>query len=1551
MTAILGRVIRASGVLVLAVGLGAPPSGAQTAAPVDSADAKLSDYLPKPSELRARTSTTDTPGVIDFAEEIAGIARNASAYQHSRLHVFETWAGGTTERHARPDCGGYWCNLTWDTWFTPSYDQPHWARAAHQGVMRRHDVRLAQYLVGPLAPETFVTTANEGQSTDSFSGYGGLLPGVWFGVQFLHTDIEVRPLGSTGAYDDVRVVDVEATAFGISAHTRPDPLAGSARWEGVMVGGDVGGVVARRFNLIQGDAILEVDFASLSLDVTFANVRDVTADTERADMVWTDVPIDADGRFEATGATAAEYLVGNFYHRKHAAAAGVFERDSIVGAFGAWSSSRATAPEIYAGLADKLADVARHERRYRPGTEGGTTAWHSSERRDPASGAEQITWSQTYAGGYFANSTVPWRTVGGDLKFHFDAYVDDPVQEAPLLVSPGRFVALGDHYRPRRGSDLATVGVYPELGTAWEALRATQTYGNGAFLTVELVTDLGRAEASAAPWIRDFSSYSEDITLDGVPAMGEDVDYLWVPVPADGLSGTRNGEQGTFTCTESSVNCGLVRNPRDPAEPGWFVGPVDLTFAPAGGGAAVTVAAAPNAAAVPRTDYLAFGNWQFVPADTTDAGAFAYGVYAAGGDPFHLENLAGLEGSASYVGAAVGKYARAPALGGSAIESFTADVELTAEFGTSDARGEIGGRLFNFAMTDGHAPPVSGLTLVADSWRGGDNIFETYDGGDPKPGGWVEGYTQGTGADGRWNGAWGGAFFGNDAASADAHPTGFGGTFGASDGAGSLVGSFGAQLLPPYLHVPSAIRNTVDATEAAAVDFRERIAEVARNASTLHYSRAHRVESWQEAADVQEPRDCGGRWCFLPWVGAEGGSWFSPLQALKRIQSETHESVLRRNGVAVGQSFLAGTEEAWTVGADEGFVRDDLSGYGGLLPDLWFGVLLRDSQGRARPSGSSDSYDPYSIVTAEAMVFGTSSFSRPAGPSGTARWTGVMVGRDIGPSEATRHNLVQGDAILEYDFADLELDVTFENIVDVAAGTDRTDMTWTGIAVEDGGAFADTGDAGAAYVRGSFYGAGQAGVGGVFERDSVVGAFGAWNSGRYVAPRAHATYLGLADKLADAARYSRRYAFDIDAEATAWHFNQQAPDSGSVQATWSQSSRYSGAAGSVVPWRADGDLKFFLEVNFELPVQHAPVEVYSGRYVIIDPSHLNRTRTAVAATAPELGLGDGWEAIQATQNYRAGGTLEVRLVTDLAADAASGEPWVQDFTGHDDDISLDGVEPLRGDRDYLFVPVPEAGLAGSLDGADGRFACAGASACAFLHDPTEPDNPGFYPTRTMRFTPDDGGVAVTVAGVRPSAETVAKTDYLSFGDWQFVPEDIDDLAAYDYGVFASGGDPFDVTRLAGLTGTASYEGEAVGKYALAPALGGTGLASFTAEVELTADFGSATALGEIGGRVFNFAMTDGQAAPLSELTLQPDSWRGDANIFLSYPDGPPLPGGWAEGFTQGAGDDWKWGGTWGGAFFGNDADSATTHPAGFGGTFGASDGASSLAGSFGAHRE
>ena len=115
----------------------------------------------------------------------------------------------------------------------------------------------------------------------------------------------------------------------------------------------------------------------------------------------------------------------------------------------------------------------------------------------------------------------------------------------------------------------------------------------------------------------------------------------------------------------------------------------------------------------------------------------------------------------------------------------------------------------------------------------------------------------------------------------------------------------------------------------------------------------------------------------------------------------------------------------------------------------------------------------------------------------------------------------------------------------------------------------------------------------------------------------------------------------------------------------------------------------------------------------------------------------------------------------------------------------------------------------------------------------------------ITFTPD-GGAAQDVAP--RTLDTVSAADYLAFGHWLYVPDDVTDVGDYDFGVYGSGGDPFDAASLAGLTGTATYEGAAVGMYYLNGLSGSPDVGSFTAEVALTADFGDGSATGFIDGR-------------------------------------------------------------------------------------------------------
>ena len=99
-----------------------------------------------------------------------------------------------------------------------------------------------------------------------------------------------------------------------------------------------------------------------------------------------------------------------------------------------------------------------------------------------------------------------------------------------------------------------------------------------------------------------------------------------------------------------------------------------------------------------------------------------------------------------------------------------------------------------------------------------------------------------------------------------------------------------------------------------------------------------------------------------------------------------------------------------------------------------------------------------------------------------------MVGADVSQT-ATHRNLIQGNAeITIADFADPQVDIAFTQVFDLINQTQRGDMTWTGIQVTAGG-FSSGSDQNS--IQGRFYGSDHEEVGGIFERNQILGAFGA----------------------------------------------------------------------------------------------------------------------------------------------------------------------------------------------------------------------------------------------------------------------------------------------------------------------------------------------------------------------------------------------------------------------------------------------------------------------------
>ena len=420
-------------------------------------------------------------------------------------------------------------------------------------------------------------------------------------------------------------------------------------------------------------------------------------------------------------------------------------------------------------------------------------------------------------------------------------------------------------------------------------------------------------------------------------------------------------------------------------------------------------------------------------------------------------------------------------------------------------------------------------------------------------------------------------------------------------------------------------------------------------------------------------------------------------------------------------------------------------------------------------------------------------------------------------------------------------------------------------------------------------------------------------------------------------------------------------DSGSEFAAISQTHADGDRVKATVPWLDEnGALQFYVAST---PVRNLLSRDGVGVYTGSDMWTATPDREGVMTSYEPISshaLGEEWQGFDLMKAYGGVGTRKVRLFADFGESDVLAQPYDYETSGYNDferQIHLsdervpDGPVGPSG-RDWLYVIIPEDGLRGSLDGTAGRFSCAG-DYCTLT---TSADFSGYTPwtdSQVIRFTPADGSADVLLNAariVRPSTE-IPKLNYLAFGSWQEVPEDVTDVAGYDFGVFAGGDDPFVASNLPALAGTATYAGKAAGTYVetIHPRA-----ESFAADVDLMADFGSAGESGSVTGMVSNFQLESGTSMPVNSLRLETAwDWQSELwapnNIRASWDDGDNfIPGGLIEGETVADGG---WWGLWGGKFFGNGPAGPTGHPASFAGTFGATDGTRSIAGSFGAHKQ
>ncbi|MEG9862916.1 MAG: hypothetical protein V6Z81_10605, partial [Parvularculales bacterium] len=295
----------------------------------------------------------------------------------------------------------------------------------------------------------------------------------------------------------------------------------------------------------------------------------------------------------------------------------------------------------------------------------------------------------------------------------------------------------------------------------------------------------------------------------------------------------------------------------------------------------------------------------------------------------------------------------------------------------------------------------------------------------------------------------------------------------------------------------------------------------------------------------------------------------------------------------------------------------------------------------------------------------------------------------------------------------------------------------------------------------------------------------------------------------------------------------------------------------------------------------------------------------------------GAQGIRRTGSTASSGGLSASRGTTQASNVGATDTDISDadeYTGISVAFGGGDVPAIQG----VAVRVVEAGTYLS--------SMTGTSDTAYTE--TSDDNDIRIPDKTLAGRIDR---IVNMNGQRGAlvlTDVVGSTanNYISWGYWRFENPDTD---AYTYTAFVASDWNYDGTNLAALTGTAAYVGRAYGIYANADRRD-----EFWGDVTLTADFATGTH-GSISGMVTNLRHgLDNVAHPIT------------TPIMLNAPtamEGPITSGnnGAFYGTTSVMGDSTLTG-TWGGQFFGT----GNGIPAAVGGTFGISDGSTSLLGSF-----
>lgn len=329
----------------------------------------------------------------------------------------------------------------------------------------------------------------------------------------------------------------------------------------------------------------------------------------------------------------------------------------------------------------------------------------------------------------------------------------------------------------------------------------------------------------------------------------------------------------------------------------------------------------------------------------------------------------------------------------------------------------------------------------------------------------------------------------------------------------------------------------------------------------------------------------------------------------------------------------------------------------------------------------------------------------------------------------------------------------------------------------------------------------------------------------------------------------------------------------------------------------------------------------------------------------------GWRSASFS---RQSGTVATGLTTDTVylytnIQAPGSKAFWKKYGGDDLDVSQTevtsglakpntSVSRTRSDPTDSTSAFASATTGGTYDGVGGTFSCTGdENACTV--------------TRSDGTTAITGTWMFEATHLNSGAPVNHDDAYLYFGIWSSIPDGIS--GTYDFYYVAGGGaeSGADISNFDTLTGSATFRGGAVGRYATLAGVGRAAkIGTFTATATLNADFGDSGTPGTLSGRITDFR-EDGSPLAGWSVTLGSTSNVGTpatiANAAVAAQDNGTVAN--MGGVTVG--------GSWGATFHGSDnvitgLDDRDKYPAadlaGVTGWFDATSANASLAGAFGA---